>query len=80
MGDEQRCLECCERECKDKCFQKCCCDRDRDRCDWDRDRCDRDFCDDDGVNMIWLLIILLVVYCLFCNNNNRRGGLFGGLF
>ena len=84
MGDEQRCLECCERECKDKCFQKCCCDRDRDRCDrdrdrcdWDRDRCDRDFCDDDGVNIIWLLVISLVVYCLFCNNNNRRGGLFG---
>lgn len=73
MGDEQRCLDCCERECKDKCFQKCCCDR-------DRDRCDRDFCDDDGGNIIWLLIILLVVYCLFCNNNNRRGGLFGGLF
>ena len=80
MGDEQRCLDCCERECKDKCFQKCCCDRDRDRdrCDWDRDRCDRDFCDDDGGNIIWILIVLLVVYCLFCNN--RKGGIFGGLF
>ena len=71
MGDEQRCLDCCERECKDKCFQKCCCDR-------GHDRCDRDFCDDDGGNIIWLLIVLLVVYCLFCNN--RKGGIFGGLF
>lgn len=70
MGDEQRCLECCERDCQNRCFQKCCCD----------DRCDKDFCDhDDGGSIIGLLVLLLVVYCLFCNNSGK-GGLLGGLF
>ncbi|MCI6012834.1 MAG: hypothetical protein MRZ97_08610 [Firmicutes bacterium] len=73
MEDEKKCLACCEKECRDHCFQKCCCDRDR-----DRDR-DRDICDEDGGSIFGLLILLLVVYCLFCSNN-RRGGLFGGLF
>ena len=69
VEDEKKCLACCEKECRDHCFQKCCCDRDR----------DRDICDEDGGSIFGLLIFLLVVYCLFCSNN-RRGGLFGGLF
>ena len=73
MGDEQRCLECCERDCKDRCFQKCCCERER--CDRDRD-----FCDEENGSIIGLLVLLLVVYCLFCSNRDGRGGFLGGLF
>ena len=72
MSDENRCMECCERECREQCWQKCCGKND---CDW-HNAC----CEDDGGNLIGLLLLLLVLYCLFCNNGNGRGGLLGGLF
>ena len=62
---ERRCLECCQQECKDKCFQECCC-RDCRPCD-------------EGGNGIWLIILIVVIYLIFCNDNNGKG-LFGGLF
>ena len=70
MGDEQRCMECCERDCRQQCWEKCCC----------QNECRHDCCDEEGGNLIGLLLLLLVVYCLFCSNGHGRGGLLGGLF
>ena len=57
--------ECCERECLRDCKEKC------------FDEC---YCDNNnGINIIWILVILYLLFC--CNNNGHgRGGLFGGLF
>lgn len=63
MGDEHRCMECCERDCKNECFQKCCC---------------QDSYGENEPNILGLLILLFVIYCLFCNNKGGGlfGGLF----
>ena len=62
MMDERRCMDCCEQDCRDKCFKVC-------------------YCNDDnnGSNLIWLIILIVIIYCLFCGDN-KNGGLFGGLF
>ena len=46
-----------------------------------QDKCFKDcYCEDEdnGSNLIWLIILIVIIYCLFCNDN--KGGLFGGLF
>lgn len=57
MFDQNRCMDCCEQECKDKCYRECCCHNDND-------------C---GNNGIWLIILLIIIYCLFCNDNKGGG-------
>ncbi len=47
-----------------------------------QDKCFRDcYCRDEnnGNNLIWLIILIVIIYCLFCNDN-KGGGLLGGLF
>ena len=46
-----------------------------------QDKCFKDcYCkdEDNGSNLIWLIILIVIIYCLFCNDN--KGRLFGGLF
>lgn len=56
MGDD-RCCDCCERECikdcKERCFQECYCDN------------------NGGISFIWILIILYLLFCN--NGNNKGG-------
>lgn len=63
--NEKQCLECCNRNCREKCYDECCCPKDR--------------CDEGGSG-IWLIILIIVIYLLFCNDNNGKGGFLGGLF
>ncbi|MFR0902642.1 MAG: hypothetical protein ACLSFO_02830 [Anaerovoracaceae bacterium] len=47
MMDERRCMDCCEQDCRDKCFKEC-------------------YCNDDnnGSNLIWLIILIVIIYRL----------------
>lgn len=62
IDERSRCMDCCEQDCKDKCFREC-------------------YCNDEnnGSNLIWLIILIVIIYCLFCGDN-KNGSLLGGLF
>ncbi len=62
MEDDIRRMDCCQQECREKCFRDCYCND-----------------NDNGSNLIWLIILIVIVYCLFCNDG-KGNGLLGGLF
>lgn len=59
--DDRRCMDCCEQECKDKCFRECCC---------------RDEGGSNLIWIIILIVIIYCLFCGDNRGGGLFGGLF----